>query len=268
MTNAPVTTKHFSGKAVLCLLLALCLTAGIFTGCKKKGRTHLENEAAPEMPYAVPGFVMNDDIYGITFANGLQVLCAGSFSGAYLEDGSDEQVTDVFAIVVKNNGGSLVEYGKIELPLSNKKTATFEFSGLPVGAAVLVQEKSRMRLVQGKDAFTFVQSDSQKQLGNAKDSAAFVLIECALPAAIVLDFGNDFEIYPDDGVLNIKNISGRDFTSDVSVFYKNFEYGLFMGGITYRARFTGGVKAGEIAQAMQNHYWVDTSAILYMAYAD
>lgn len=251
MRYTSATKKHFYSKSALCMILALFLMVCAFTGCRKtvKERAHMDNEAAPEMPYSVPGFNMNESIYGTTFDNGLQVLCAGSYSGAFLEDGTDEQVTDILAIIVRNNGSSLVEYGKIELPLSDKRTATFIFSGLPVGASILIQESSRM------------------QLGEARDKSAFVLSECALPGTIVLDFGNDFEIYTDDGVLNIRNISGSDITSDVSVFYKNFEYGLFMGGITYRARFTGGVKADDIVQALQNHFWVDTSAILYMSYA-
>lgn len=233
-------------------MLTLILTLSLFTGCKKntKKQSSQGTAAAPEMPYSVPGFAMLNGIEGISFDNGLQVLCAGTYSGYYLEDGSDEQIENVLCIVVKNNGTSLVEYGQIELPLG-KNTANFEFSGLPVGAAVLVQEKNRMTA----DADT-------------KTDNSFVCKSAALPAALVFDFSNDFELYPDDGMLNIKNISDRDFTSDVSVFYKNFENGLFMGGITYRARFSGGIKAGEYAQSMQMHFWNDTSAILYMSYAD
>lgn len=239
-------------RAIVSLTLALIFALCLFTGCRKDAKKEAPQgtEAAPEMPYSVPGFAMLNGISGITFDNGLQVLCAGTYSGYYLEDGSDEQIENVLCIVVKNNGTSLVEYGQIELPLG-KNTANFEFSGLPVGAAVLVQEKNRMT------------ADSDTKTGNS-----FVCISAALPAALVFDFGNDFELYPDDGVLNIKNISDRDFTSDVSVFYKNFENGLFMGGITYRARFSGGIKAGEYAQSMQMHFWNDTSAILYMSYAD
>lgn len=202
---------------------------------------------AAEMPYEVPGFTLLEDVSGTTFDNGLSVLCCGTYSGFYLEDGSDEQVKDVLSVVIKNNGASLVEYGVIELPLG-KQTATFEFSGLPVGAAVLVQEKNRM-------------TDT-----NGIQKASFVCSQYALPGSIVLDFGNDFELYTDDGVINMKNISGADITTDVSVFYKNFEFGLFLGGITYRARVSGGIKDGEIGQALQNHFWADTSAVLYMSY--
>lgn len=251
--NAQKREKKNRRDFLIALALLLALVAAIlvivFVLPKNPGKV-AENDPtkqAPEMPYEVPGFAVLEDVNGTTFDNGLSVLCCGTYSGFYLEDGSDEQVKDVLSIVVRNDGTSLVEFGVIELALG-KQTAIFEFSGLPVGSAVLVQEKNRLT-----------------DTGNIK-KASFECTQCALPGAIVLDFSNDFELYADDGVVNMKNISGADITTDVSVFYKNFEYGLFMGGITYRARVSGGIKAGEIGQALQNHFWADTSAVLYMSY--
>lgn len=232
---------------LLALIAAVIVIVFVLPKLNKTPAKDRQNAAAPEMPFEVPGFTMLDELDGIRFDNGLQVLCAGTYSGAYLEDGSDEQVKDVLTVVVKNTGSSLVEYGVIELPYG-RKTAIFEFSGLPVGSAVLVQEKNRLTWSKGQKC------------------KEFSCTECALPGSIVLDFGSDFELYPSDGVMNVKNISGADISGDVSVFYKNFEYGLFMGGITYRARISGGIAAGQIGQSMQKHYYDDTSAILYMAY--
>lgn len=245
------TQKEFIiAAAMLAVLLAAVVAVVVII--LKTDRNQIASDvqtAAPQMPYDVPGFTMLEDVNGITFDNGLQVLCAGSYSGFYLEDGSDETVQDVLAIVVRNNSASLVEYGEVVLPCGNK-TATFDFSGLPVGAAVLVQEKEQLH------------SSDVTSYGTPSCT------QCALPGAIVLDFGSDFELHADDGVVNVKNISDRDFTGDVSVFYKNYEYGLFIGGITYRARVSGGIKAGEIGQSLQKHYWKETSTILYMAYGE
>lgn len=233
---------------LLAVLLAAVLGIILLSVGKNKPATEPTGATqASQMPYNVPGFTVLEGISGTSFDNGLSVLCTGSYSGAYLEDGTDEQVQDVLCIVVKNNGQQMIEYGRITLS-SEGQTAEFVFSGLPVGAAVLVQEKNRLTAFEQTDAF------------------AFSLAECALPGSIVLAFGDDFELYPDDGVLNVKNISGRDFSGDVSVFYKNFAYGLFLGGITYRARISGGIPNGAIAQSMQKHYQLDTSAIVYMAY--
>lgn len=215
-------------------------------------RSNAERAAfeAPQMPYEVPGFTMLENVSGSTFDNGLQVLCVGRYSGAYLEDGSDEQIRDVLSIVVRNTTDSLIEYGCIEVPCGRNSSAVFEFSGLPARSSVLVQEKNRMTW-------------SEKQ----KLSKA-LCTQIALPTDLVLDFDRDFKLYPSDGVINAENISDTDFTQDVSVFYKNFEFGLFMGGITYRARFSGGIRSGEIAQSLQKHYHSQTGAILYMSYGD
>lgn len=238
---------HRIVKTVLTAILLLAMAVCCFTACKKE--TKDPSLLAPQMPYDLPGFTMLENTFGKSFNNGLKVLCCGRFSGTFLEDGSDKPIQDVLSIVVQNTGDSLVEYGAITLS-AGKETAEFEFSGLPVGSAVMVQEKSGMTWSEGEKL-----SDIQCK-------------SFALPAAIVLDFGSDFEIHTDDGVINVKNISATDFANDVSVFYKNFEYGLFLGGITYRARISGGIKAGQIVQSLQKHYWLDTSAILYMAYAE
>ena len=164
-----------------------------------------------------------------------------------MEDGSNEQVTDVLTIVVKNISSDLVEYGLITVDCGGE-TATFELSALPAGSYALVMEKNRLTY------------DNTMVLSKP------ICEQYAEPNNLITDFGNDFNVYPSDGVINIENISGRDIESDVSLFYKNYEYGLFIGGITYRARFSGGIKAGEIAQCMQQHYSLEKSAIMYMSY--
>lgn len=247
-TNTKKSKKN-NREFIIALLLLVALLAAIaffaFVFPKLTTKQMPQNEAS--MPYDVPGFTMLDELPGTDLDNGLSVLCVGKYSGIYYEDGTDEQVKDVLSIVVCNNGDSLVEYANIDFEVGGK-TASFTLSGLPVGSAVLVQEKNRMTW------------ENQR-------CGSFTCTEFARPASVILDFGNDFELYLDDGVINAKNISGADITSDVKVFYKNFEYGLFMGGITYSAKISGGIKAEQIGQCLTNHYWQDTSAVLYMSYA-
>lgn len=246
--NVNATKKKANREFIIALLLLVALLAAIafFVFVLPALTSGQAPQTDASMPYNVPGFTMLEDVPGTEFDNGLSVLCAGRFSGVYYEDGSDEQVKDVLSIVVYNGGDTLVEYGNIDLPVGGQ-TASFTFTGLPAGSAVLVQEKNRMTW------------DGQR-------IGAYDCTEYARPAALIFDFGNDFELNAADGVINAKNISGSDITTDVHVFYKNYEYGLFMGGITYRATFAGGIKAGRIGQSMTPHYWYDTSAILYMSY--
>ncbi len=241
-------TKKKNREFLIALLLLVALFAAIafFAFVLPAVTSRQTPQNAASMPYNVPGFTMLEDVPGTEFDNGLSVLCTGKFSGVYYEDGSDEQIKDVLSIVVYNGSDTLVEYANIDLSVGGQ-TASFVFSGLPAGSAVLVQEKNRMTW------------DGQK-------IGAFDCTELARPASLIFDFGNDFELNASDGVINAKNISDTDIMTDVHVFYKNFEYGLFMGGITYRATFAGGIKAGEIGQSLTSHYWFDTSAILYMTY--
>ena len=227
------------------LLVVIAVLVLLFTASKDE-LPEVE-KAGAEMPFDVPGFtVLKEAPFG-DLNEKFSVACMGTYSGTYVEDGSNEQVTDVLTIVVKNISSDLVEYGLITADCGGE-TATFELSALPAGSYALVMEKNRLTY------------DNTMVLSKP------ICEQYAEPNNLITDFGNDFNVYPSDGVINIENISGRDIESDVSLFYKNYEYGLFIGGITYRARFSGGIKAGEIAQCMQQHYSLEKSAIMYMSY--
>lgn len=227
------------------LLVVIAVLVLLFTASKDE-LPEVE-KAGAEMPFDVPGFtVLKEAPFG-DLNEKFSVACMGTYSGTYVEDGSNEQVTDVLTIVVKNISSDLVEYGLITVDCGGE-TATFELSALPAGSYALVMEKNRLTY------------DNTMVLSKP------ICEQYAEPNNLIMDFGNDFNVYPSDGVINIENISGRDIESDVSLFYKNYEYGLFIGGITYRARFSGGIKAGEIAQCMQQHYSLEKSAIMYMSY--
>ena len=228
------------------MLLVVIAVLVLLFGASKDELPEVE-KAGAEMPFDVPGFtVLKEAPFG-DLNEKFSVACMGTYSGTYVEDGSNEQVTDVLTIVVKNISSDLVEYGLITVDCSGE-TATFELSALPAGSYALVMEKNRLTY------------DNTMVLSKP------ICEQYAEPNNLITDFGNDFNVYPSDGVINIENISGRDIESDVSLFYKNYEYGLFIGGITYRARFSGGIKAGEIAQCMQQHYSLEKSAIMYMSY--
>lgn len=228
------------------MLLVVIAVLVLLFGASKDELPEVE-KAGAEMPFDVPGFTVLKEAPFSDLNEKFSVACMGTYSGTYVEDGSNEQVTDVLTIVVKNISSDLVEYGLITVDCGGE-TATFELSALPAGSYALVMEKNRLTY------------DNTMVLSKP------ICEQYAEPNNLITDFGNDFNVYPSDGVINIENISGRDIESDVSLFYKNYEYGLFIGGITYRARFSGGIKAGEIAQCMQQHYSLEKSAIMYMSY--
>jgi hypothetical protein len=71
-----------------------------------------------------------------------------------------------------------------------------------------------------------------------------------------------FEITGGDGYLDVKNISNADISGDIFVYYKNSASDLLYGGITYRARLSGGIKAGETMRIMTGHYHEGASRLL------
>lgn len=171
--------------------------------------------------------------------SGLDILAAGSYSGSFFEDGSDEAVEDIAAIVIRNTGAQTVEYGEV-----NAGTFHFVFTGLPVNAVMLVLESDR-------GAYSEMSGAQVAARVNAAD--------------VREDYDEAFEIYLGDGVINIRNISGTSFSEDVFVYYKNIQDGVLLGGITYRVRFDG-VADGAIAQSIQSHATAEHTAVIYMTY--
>lgn len=204
-------------------------------------------EETETLQFDIPGFTLIDEAEMIQPAGQVQVTAVGRFSGAYVEDGTDDVVTDVLALIVKNTGDSWVEYAELTMDCGGE-TARFVLSALPAGSSALLMEMNRM---------TYVSGTAYRLTGEAK---------VAELTSAVVDFSGEFALYPDDGVINVENISGEDHNEKVSVCYKNYRYGLYFGGICYRAGFENGIAAGEIAQSIQPHYTNADSVILFMTY--
>lgn len=199
-----------------------------------------EESISEEAPPEISGFQPQEG-WAIVSGEGLEILSAGHYTGSFYEDGSNDAVEGVSGLIVKNSGESLIEYGEIDGGENH-----FVFTGLPAGATMLVLEANR---------------------GTA-DIPADPIISASVPAVDIHEDLNSFlEVYLGDGVINIRNISGRDFTGDVSLYYKNIQDGILMGGITYRARFSG-VPNGELAQSIQSHATSQNTAVLYLSYED
>lgn len=171
--------------------------------------------------------------------SGLDILAVGSYSGSFFEDGSDETVEDIAAIVIRNTGAQTAEYGEVDAGAFH-----FVFTGLPVNAVMLVLESDRGAYSEISGAQVTARVDA---------------------ADVSEDYDEAFEVYLGDGVINIRNISGKNFSEDVFVYYKNIQDGVLLGGITYRARF-GGVADGTIAQSIQSHATAEHTAVIYMTY--
>lgn len=224
---------------IVVALIALILVASLWIYLEKFGFPTAEDETSPSTETTAATEqtqpVQLDAVQEVNLqlGNGIEIVDVGSYTGIYMEDGSDEVVSGILMAMVTNNSESDIQLLNFTLT-GNGQTASFSLSNLPVGASVVVLESSRMAYAAG-----FTQAEVQGY-------AAF-----AEPMSLCTD---KVEISAFEQAMNITNISGQDITGDIVIYYKNSAVDMFYGGITYRVRIEGGLKAGELRQILPSHF--------------
>ncbi len=182
--------------------------------------------------------------------NDLEILDVGSYTGAYVEDGSDEVLSGILMLKVVNNGENAVEYAKLTMDIAGQ-TAEFGISTLKPGATIVLLEKNRMTYDRDADY-----------------SAAAVICENLAVFQEPLELHEDkIKVQILDGAINVTNISGEDVAGRIAIYYKNTAAGIYYGGITYRVILENGLKAGEIRQLMADHFSDTGSEIMFVTIA-
>lgn len=184
---------------------------------------------------------------GINLGYGLQVTDMGSYTGMYMEDGTDEIVSGIMMLVVENTGEQDIQYAEITMDFADQQ-AQFSLTTLPVGAKVVLLEKNRIQWEDSMDDGTVLPmvhnvASFQEPLSTMEDKLKIGIV---------------------DGAINVTNISGEDIPGTISVYYKNAASDIYYGGITYRIQIQGGLKADEIRQVMTNHASDTGSQILFV----
>ena len=173
--------------------------------------------------------------------NGLTIEKTGKYTGKYMEDGTDDEVEDVMFIVLKNNSSKDLQYADIKL-YKDDEEFLFTASNIPSGDSVMLLEKNR--------------KSAEKKITSAKpESVVFFKSNMSLQRSL-------FKIQELDGAINLINISGRDINEDIYLYYKNGGDGLYLGGITYLAKVTGGIKKDEVKQLSTKHFKNNYSEIV------
>ena len=180
-----------------------------------------ESQAEPvEFPYDVPGT-------GITVQN------ISSYSGIYVEDGSDQEISNVSAMQMYNSGSNAVEYVSVSVKC-NGEQLEFEASDIPAGASVMVQEKNKKAYQSG------------------------TYTECVGTAAKVDGFGmseDKVQVTPnEDNTFTVTNLTEETIPC-VRIFYKLYmeDKGIYVGGITYNVKVTE-LEAGTSQTVSPSHY--------------
>lgn len=184
----------------------------------------------------------------IELIDGLFITHKGAYSGEFWEDGTDEEVSDIYSIVIENRGTQVLQYAEITIELEGKQ-AKFSLSTLPIGEKVQVLEQNKLEYQDSS-----IQNATIENVVFFRDGISM--------------YEDIFEISGLDGALNVKNISDKDITGDIFIYYKNYGAEMFYGGITYRARIEGGISAGEIKQVMTSHYSLEDSLLMMITYTE
>lgn len=177
---------------------------------------------------------------------GIELQALSGYQGPYVEDGTDDIVSDVLAITVRNDGDKTVQYAHIILT-QGETAYEFDVTTLPVGASAQLLELSRQPMPDNTDGMT------------AQVTA------CAVFDTEPTMCEDVFQIETQDTAITITNNSGSDITGQIYVYYKIAYGDLYMGGITYRVG-TAGLKAGESTTCYAGHFSTDCSKLMFVTY--
>lgn len=163
------------------------------------------------------------------------------YKGVFLEDGKDQKIDNVAAIVVRNTGEQCVEYMNITLNQANRKLA-FVGSALEPHGRMVIMEANAAPYEEGD------YSSATADVAYSKDmemSEALVKVEEAKSEGLV-----------------ITNISNQEIPC-VRVFYKFYmdDVDVYVGGITYNAKIVN-LKAGESQTVIPSHYVKKSSKVV------
>lgn len=173
-------------------------------------------------------------------STGMQINKIKSYSGKFVENGSDKEVSNILALEVKNTSKKDLQYGQIKLQINNKKIATFDLTNLPAGKTVTV--------IESTGSISYNSGDSYKY-----EEATYASVD-KFPMN-----ENKVKVSTNGSDITVQNISNKDLGT-VYVYYKNTKDNSYLGGITYRAKFEN-VEKSKNYTASTSHF-SDSSKIV------
>lgn len=172
----------------------------------------------------------------------IEIVSIGKYSGVYSENGTNDEVKDVLALVVRNKSAKVISYSNFTMKYDTDKECSFSPTNLPGNQSSLV--------------FTGAEPVAYKDVKKLEyvDSMAVMSEKLPLLEGVV---GVDYK----DGKFVVTNLTGDDL-GDVYIRFKNSTDGnAYLGGITYSV-LVPDVKAYETYVVDAEDYDEATSVIL------
>ena len=183
-----------------------------------------------------PWTSLKDEDYGIE----IRTLAAG-YDGAFLEDGTDDEVKNVLALLFVNTSDKDVQYAEYAFAVDGKPIS-FKVSDLPAGQQCVVLEASR----------------HQRNTNEVLELISRVVA----PVDMLPGSDKVLPVINDDNTITLMNTTQEELPV-VRVFYKYFyeDENSFVGGITYTATATK-VPAGGSVTIAPSHFEANASVIM------
>lgn len=196
-------------------------------------------EKDPEPTYAQAGNQMGN-LWDVKYTP-LVVRQLASYDGPYLEDGTEEELVGVAALVVENTGTIGIEYAQLVVT-QGQRELVFDATYIPPRGTVLILEKGRQLYTPDP------------------------LTACRCRTLIPGTFDWEKErilIQPGEGFAMVVTNLTEDVLPCVRVFYKQHEGAsdLYIGGITFSAVITD-LQPGETREITPYRYANGYSAVV------
>ena len=236
-------------KRLFCLVALLLAAAAALPGCTGEPARPNEDATVPdhettspsqtETQTAAPGPRASAELLDGVFAT--EVF---SYTGLYVEDGSNAPCENVCAVRLSNCSDTHYQYLRFRLTTGGG-AYTFAASTLFAGAEMTV-------LCEEKAAFT-----------DAGIRSAEILAEAPFNEAPTVHL-DTLRITYTDAFLTVKNLTDAPI-KNLYVYYKNTDENGFFGGITYRTYF-GELAAGASIQESAANVKRESTAVVFTTY--
>lgn len=217
-------------------LLAAAAMLLTLTACGKK-----DPEPTAPQPTTVIDIPQAEITQTAFLGDNLYITDVGKYTGVYMEDGSDEVVSNVMMIILKNESTSALQLARIDLEYA-EFTANFEVTNLPAGESVVLLEKNRHEYVE------------ESYFRATAENVVFFREPMSLRE-------DQVKLTGVNGAITVENLTD-EVMGEIYIYYKNSATDLYYGGITYRARVEAGLKPGRNTTVMTNHYYPEACTII------